>query len=58
MEEINGAFSMRMLGEVTSDPGNPSSNQARVFLKDNGSGKTQLAVRFGSGAAQVIATEP
>jgi hypothetical protein len=34
------------------------SNHARLYAKDNGSGKTQLVVIFGSGAEQVIATEP
>lgn len=34
------------------------SNHARIYAKDNGSGKTQLVVIFGSGAEQVIATEP
>jgi archaellum biogenesis ATPase FlaH len=29
-----------------------------LFAKDNGSGKTQLCVRFSSGAVQVIATQP
>tara|TARA_R110000765_G_scaffold280567_1_gene378008 strand:- start:976 stop:1860 length:885 start_codon:yes stop_codon:yes gene_type:complete len=34
------------------------SNHTRLYAKDNGSGKTQLVVIFGSGAEQVIATEP
>lgn len=34
------------------------SNHARLYAKDNGSGKTQLVVIFGTGAEQVIATEP
>jgi hypothetical protein len=33
-------------------------NAARLFARNNGSGKTQLCVRFKSGAVQVIATEP
>lgn len=41
-----------------SDPSAPSSNKGRLYLKDNGSGKTQLCIRFASGAVQVIATEP
>lgn len=57
-EEENGAAVIRILGEVSSDPGNPAANQARLYLKDNGSGKTQLMVRFGTGASQVLATEP
>lgn len=37
---------------------NASTNGARIMARDNGSGKTQLIVRFASGAVQVIATEP
>jgi hypothetical protein len=40
-----------------SDPG-AVANKARLFAKDNGGGKTLLCVRFGSGAVQVLATEP
>jgi hypothetical protein len=41
-----------------SDPAAPAANGARLYTKDNGAGKTQLVVRFNSGAVQVIATEP
>jgi hypothetical protein len=41
-----------------SDPAAPGANRARVYARDNGSGKTQLVVRFPTGAVQVIATEP
>lgn len=44
--------------EQASDPDAPSTNGARLFIKDNGSGKTQLAVRFATGATQILATEP
>jgi hypothetical protein len=43
--------------EVTI-PTAPVSNHARLFLKDNGSGKTQLCVRFHTGAVQVLSTQP
>jgi hypothetical protein len=43
--------------EVTA-PAAPATNKARLFVRDNGSGKTQLVVRFPTGAIQVIATEP
>jgi hypothetical protein len=43
--------------EIT-DPTAPSANKARLYCKDNGSGKSQLVVRFPTGAVQVIATEP
>ena len=41
--------------EMTAPTG--SANQARIFAQDNGAGKTQLMVIFGSGAAQQIAIE-
>lgn len=39
-------------------PAAPAANKSRLFTQDNGSGKTQLAVRFPTGAVQVLATEP
>jgi len=39
-------------------PGPPRRNMARLFARDDGAGKTQLCVRFNTGAVQVIATEP
>lgn len=39
-------------------PAAPSANGARIYAVDNGAGKTQLMVRFASGAAQQIAIEP
>ena len=44
--------------ELAADPAAPAANGARLYLKDNGAGKTQLCVRFATGAVQVIATEP
>lgn len=41
-----------------TDPTAPSSNRAILYSKDNGAGKTQLCVRFPTGAVQVLATEP
>lgn len=35
-----------------------TANIAKIFAKDNGLGKTQLMVQFGSGAAQQISIEP
>ena len=43
--------------EMTA-PSAPASNKARLFCKDNGSGKTQLCALFPTGATQVLATEP
>ena len=45
-----------MLHEIT-EPDAPGANFARIYCKDSG-GKTQLCVRFNTGAVQVIATEP
>ena len=44
--------------ELSSDPVAPVANTGRLYTRDNGSGKTQLVVRFPTGAIQVIATEP
>ena len=41
-----------------ADPAAPSANKARLYSRDNGAGKTQLVVRFPTGAIQVLATEP
>lgn len=43
--------------EMTA-PGTPAANRARLWIEDNGSGKTRLMIQFGSGAAQQIAIEP
>jgi hypothetical protein len=40
------------------EPAAPAPNGAYVYARDNGSGKTQLCVRFPTGAVQVLATEP
>lgn len=44
--------------EWPGDPDAPGANKGVLYFKDNGSGKTQLAVRFNTGAVQVLATEP
>jgi hypothetical protein len=41
-----------------TEPDAPAANGARLFAQDNGGGKTQLCVRFASGASQCFATEP
>ncbi len=43
--------------EEISDPSNPPADTARIYARDNGSGKTQLCVIFPTGSALVIATE-
>jgi hypothetical protein len=45
------------MDEMTA-PAAGATNTARLYAEDNGSGKTRLVVRFPTGAAQVIATEP
>lgn len=43
--------------EMTA-PSAPAANGGRIYLEDNGAGKTRLMVIFQSGAAQQIAIEP
>jgi hypothetical protein len=47
-----------VLGELGADPAAPAANGGVLYLRDNGAGKTQLCVRFATGAVQVIATQP
>jgi hypothetical protein len=49
---VNGYSELVEIGT----PSAPPANHARLFVRDNGSGKTQLCVRFPSGAAKVLAT--
>lgn len=46
--------------EQSVDPGAPAADGARLFVKDNGAGKTKLCIRFASGAVVDIpgAVEP
>ena len=41
-----------------STGGSTHANQAIIFAEDNGSGKTRLMAKFGTGAAVEIAIEP
>lgn len=45
------------LEEMTA-PAAPGADKARLFVQDNGAGKSQLCVRFHTGAVQILATEP
>jgi hypothetical protein len=47
-----------LLMQERSDPAAPATNNGILYVRDNGSGKSQLVVRFPTGAVQVIATEP
>jgi len=49
-----GAIQLR---EMTA-PSAPAADRARLWIEDNGSGKTRLMIQFGSGTAQQIAIEP
>jgi hypothetical protein len=50
------ASSFMEMSETTTPPA-PVANRARLFVRDNGSGKSQLCVRFHTGAVAVLATE-
>lgn len=56
MYKTNGSGYL-LCSEQTATPG-AAANAGKVFAKDNGAGKTQLCVQFGSGVPVVIATEP
>lgn len=53
LDIADGALEM---AEMTA-PAAPAANGARLYLEDNGAGKTRLCVKFASGAAIVLATE-
>lgn len=57
LEQATGNGFMQMI-EQSVGPGAPPANSARVYLLDNGAGKTQLLVQFATGAAIVLATQP
>ncbi|WP_422001762.1 hypothetical protein [Reyranella sp.] len=48
----------RLLMQESADPVAPPAGNATLYVRDNGSGKTQLVARFPTGAVQVVATEP
>ncbi len=53
---VPGASAYIGFVKVTA-PGNPGANQARLFMRDNGSGKMQIAAIFPTGAVIPVATE-
>lgn len=55
---VNIYFENYLEGSEVSDPAAPAANSGRLYFKDSGAGKTQLAVRFATGAVQILATEP
>jgi hypothetical protein len=54
----NGGPVIKFVTEASTDPTAPSANQAILYAKENGSGKTQLCARFTTGSVQCFATEP
>lgn len=54
----DGTTGTFLSGVEQTAPSAPAANGYRIFAQDNGAGKTQLMVIFGSGAAQQIAIEP
>lgn len=47
-----------LLNEQTGVPLVPGSNQANLWLEDNGAGKSRLMIQFATGAAVQIAIQP
>ena len=58
VEDVLALLTNFMEWDEMTDPSAPAANKARLYCKDNGSGKTQLCVLFPTGATQVLATEP
>lgn len=52
------ALTGRMQFTEIADPAAGAVNTGLLYVRDNGAGKTQLCVRFNTGAIQVLATEP
>ena len=59
LEEMRAlaALTYADMGEIAA-PASPSADTARLFVQDNGAGKTQLMALFPTGVAQQIAIEP
>lgn len=57
IQSTGGSFH-EFLENGTTDAAAGGVNTGRLYVRDNGSGKTQLCVRFNTGAVQVLATEP
>lgn len=53
-----GPTGSTLSGGERTDPAAPAANTGILYFRDNGSGKTQLCVRFATGAIQVVATQP
>lgn len=63
---VNGVLALGTAGngqffamhEAAASPGIADPNQARIWLQDNGSGKSQLMIQFATGAPVQIAIQP
>lgn len=47
-----------MVGREIAEPAAPAADHGITYYRDNGAGKTQLVVKFNTGAVVVIATQP
>jgi len=56
IDTLNGGGFIEMSEQTAPAAG--AVNTGRLYLEDNGSGKTRLMIRFNTGAAQQIAIEP
>ena len=56
--EENGGCGIRLTDESSAPQAAPSPNQVKLYIKDNGAGKTQLIALFNTGAEQEIAIQP
>lgn len=52
-----GGSGFAQLIEQTSTPATPSADRARLFARDNGSGKTQICVVYADGSIGVLNTQ-
>jgi hypothetical protein len=57
INQVNGGMGIQFSTESSADPTAPAANQAILYTKDNGAGKTSLMVRFASGAVKTICTQ-
>lgn len=56
--QMSGGTFHEFLENGTTDAAAGAADTGRLYVRDNGAGKTQLCVRFNTGAVQVIATQP
>lgn len=54
---LQGTGSLLSMTEISPEPGVSSADKAKLYLVDNGAGKTVLKVIFSSGVGIVLATQ-